>query len=210
MEPGRHSLLPVASQGLQSVLIIEVPEAEPAVRRHRERLDANAPLGVPAHITVLAPFMPPEAIDTAVLTKIGHLFADIAPFRFQLDRTCWFGDQVLWLAPRDPAPFRALTQRVFQAFPAFPWFEGRYDDVVPHLTIGRSIGHRASRGHPMDDLRTAEDSVQAHLPIEASVTAITLMTEQSAGGHWAKTATFTLSAPTSPAAADSRTPGKIN
>ena len=174
----------MASQALQSVLIIEVPEAEPAVRRHRQRLDVSAPLGVPAHITVLAPFMPPEAIDTAVLTQIGQLFADITRFRFQLDRTDWFGDQVLWLAPRDPAPFRALTQRVFQAFPAFPPQEGRYDDVVPHLTIGR--------GHPLQDLRTAEDSVQAHLPIEAGVTAITLMTEQSAGGHWAKTATFGL------------------
>ena len=132
--PGRPNLLPMASQALRSVLIIEVPEAEPAVRRHRERLDVSAPLGVPAHITVLAPFMPPEAIDTAVLTQIGQLFADITRFRFQLDRTDWFGDQVLWLAPRDPAPFRALTQRVFQAFPAFPPQEGRYDDVVPHLT----------------------------------------------------------------------------
>jgi hypothetical protein len=40
-----------------------VPEAEPAVRHHREHLDANAPLGIPAHITVLFPFMPPETID---------------------------------------------------------------------------------------------------------------------------------------------------
>lgn len=192
----------MASEGLQSALIIEVPEAEPAVQRHRERLDANAPLGIPAHITVLAPFMSPDTIDTAALTQIGQLFADVTRFRFKLDRTDWFGEQVLWLAPQDPAPFRVLTQRVFQAFPAFPPFEGRHDDVVPHLTIGH--------GHPLNDLRTAEGSVQAHLPIEASVTAITLMTEQSAGGHWAKTATFDLSAPTSPAAADGRAPGKIN
>jgi 2'-5' RNA ligase len=192
----------VASEILQSALIIEVPEAEPAVRRHRERLDANASLGIPAHVTVLAPFMPLETIDTAVLAQIGRLFADLTRFRFQLDRTDWFGEQVLWLAPRDPAPFRTLTQRVHQAFPAFPPFEGRYDDVVPHLTIGH--------GHSLNELRTAEDAVQAHLPIEASVGAITLMTEQSAGGHWTKTATFALSGSTSPAAADSRAEGKIN
>jgi hypothetical protein len=42
----------------QSALIIEVPEAEPAVARCREHLDASDALGVPAHITVLAPFMP--------------------------------------------------------------------------------------------------------------------------------------------------------
>jgi hypothetical protein len=55
--------------GPQSGLIIEVPEAEPAVRQHRERLDASAPLGIPAHITVLFPFMPPETIGAATLTR---------------------------------------------------------------------------------------------------------------------------------------------
>ena len=51
-----------------------------------------------------------------------------------------------------------------------------------------------SHGHPLNDLRTAENSnsVQAHLPIEASAAAVTLMTQQSPGGHWSKTATFTL------------------
>jgi hypothetical protein len=66
----------MANPGPRSGLIIEVPEAEPAVRQHRERLDASAPLGVPAHITVLFPFMPPEAIDAAAVTKLEELFAE--------------------------------------------------------------------------------------------------------------------------------------
>jgi 2'-5' RNA ligase len=172
------------SPGPQSGLIIEVPEAEPAVQRHRERLDASAPLGIPAHITILFPFMPPETIDQAALTRLGELFADVSRFRFVLDHTDWFGDDVLWLGPGDPGPFRALTQRVFRAYPAFPPFDGQFDDVVPHLTIGH--------GHPLNALRNAEDSVQARLPIEASATAVTLMTQQSAGGLWARTATFKL------------------
>ena len=64
--------------GPRSGLIIEVPEAEPAVRWHRERLDANAPLGIPAHITVLFPFMPPEMIDAAARTRLEGLFATSA------------------------------------------------------------------------------------------------------------------------------------
>jgi hypothetical protein len=63
-------------------------------------------------------------------------------------------------------------------------YAGQFDDVIPHLTIGE--------GHPPDDLRTAEDSVRARLPIEGEVTAVTLVTQQFAGGHWAKAATFTL------------------
>lgn len=174
----------MTSPGPQSGLIVEVPEAEPAVRRHRERLDASAPLGIPAHITVLFPFMPPGKIDEAVLAELEHLFAAASRFRFRLDHTDWFGGDVLWLAPRDPGPFRALTQRAFEAFPAFPPFESQFDDVIPHLTIGR--------GHPLHDLRTAEESIRAHLPIDGHAAAVTLMTQQSAGGRWTKAAAFTL------------------
>lgn len=168
----------------QSGLIVEVPEAEPAVRRHRERLDASAPLGVPAHITVLFPFVPPAQIDSEVLVRLGRLFAGISGFRFRLERTDWFGDDVLWLAPDDPGFFRALTQRVYQAFPAFPPYRGQFDDVVPHLTVGH--------GHPLNELRAAEEAVRADMPIEARVGAVSLMTQQSADGRWTKAAAFSL------------------
>ena len=47
----------------QSCLILEVPEAEAAVGQHREKLDAIARLGVPAHFTVLFPFMTTKQSD---------------------------------------------------------------------------------------------------------------------------------------------------
>ncbi|HEX6526464.1 MAG TPA: 2'-5' RNA ligase family protein [Streptosporangiaceae bacterium] len=121
----------MAVPGPRSGLMVEVPEAEPAVARHRERLDASARLGVPAHITVLSPFMPPQAIGPAEFIRLEHLFAAFSPFRFQLDRTAWFGDEVLWLAPRDPGPFRALTRSVTGAFPAFPPYQGQFGGSAP-------------------------------------------------------------------------------
>jgi 2'-5' RNA ligase len=174
----------MVSPGLESALIIEVPEAEAAVHRYRERFDANALLGIPAHITVLAPFMPPQMINAPVLTQLGQLFADVSQFQFRLDRTDWFSDQVLWLAPGDPGLFRDLTQRVFHEFPAFPPFEGKHDVVVPHLTVGY--------GHPLNDMRAAEEAIQDSLPIDARAAAVTLMTEQSSGGRWTTTATLNL------------------
>jgi 2'-5' RNA ligase len=174
----------VASPHAQSALILEVPEAEPAVQRLRERLDASALLGVPAHITVLAPFIPADAIDAAVLGQLDRLFAAVSRFRFRLDHTGWFSVEVLWLGPQEPAPFRALTHSVHQAFPAFPPFGGRFDEVVPHLTIGY--------GHPLSDLRAAEEAVQAHLPIEARASRVGLMAQLSPGGRWVKTASFSF------------------
>jgi hypothetical protein len=174
----------MAGTGLESALILEVPEAERAVRRHRERLDANAALGIPAHITVLSPFMPPEMIDAAVLGQLRELFADVGRFEFRLDRTAWFDDAVLWLGPAEPGPFQDLTERVFGAFPAYPPFGGRHDVLVPHLTVGH--------GHPLDEMRAAEGAIQAFLPIAARATAVTLVTEQLAGGPWGKTTTLAL------------------
>src|ERR1700744_4733736 len=89
----------------QSALLLLVPAAEPAVGEHRARLDASARVGVPAHVTVLYPFLPPAL-----------LFAGFPAFAFTLDRVGWFGDDVVWLGPRDEGPFRALTERAFSAF----------------------------------------------------------------------------------------------
>lgn len=174
----------MVSPGPQSALIVVIPEAEPAVGRHRALLDASARLGIPAHVTVLFPFMPPGQISAEVLMQLERLFSAIPGFGFQLDHTDWFGDDVLWLAPSDPGRFRALTRHVFRAFPEYPPFEGQFDEVVPHLTVGN--------GHPRRDLRAAEESVQGHLPIDGHATAITLMTQQSAGDQWTNAATFTL------------------
>ncbi|WP_091345196.1 2'-5' RNA ligase family protein [Micromonospora rhizosphaerae] len=99
----------------QSALVLEVPEAEAAVGHHRDVLDASARLGVPAHVTVLFPFVPPAQIDTMVVADLRRIFASTAAFNFRLARTAWFGDQVLWLAPEDPQPFRVLTELVHTA-----------------------------------------------------------------------------------------------
>jgi len=170
--------------GTESVLLVEVPAAEPAVHWHREHLDANASLGIPAHITVLSPFTPPQLISPLVLAELERVFSQHRRFHFQLAATGWFGQDVLWLAPTDPAPFRALTDSVYQAFPAYPPFGGQHEVLIPHLTIGH--------GYPPNELRAAETSILPQLPIEAEAATITLMTEQSAGGQWDKAATFHL------------------
>ncbi len=132
--------------GPLSGLIVAIGEAEAVVAGQRARLDPSAGLDVPAHITVLFPFMPPGQIGGAVLAALGGLLGAVPRFRFRLDRTAWFEDQVLYLAPRDPAPFAALTRRVVAAYPAYPPYEGQFDGVIPHLTVGRPAGRGSAAG----------------------------------------------------------------
>jgi hypothetical protein len=127
---------------LKSGLIVEVPEAEPADRGPRSRLDGNARLGVPAHITVLSPFVPPAHIDDAVLRRLAGIFVAVPAFEHRLVRTNWFDEDVLWLQPEDDAPFRSLTESVHREFPDYPPFGGQFEDVAPRgQSIGAIVGH---------------------------------------------------------------------
>ena len=144
---------------------------------------------------MLYPFLPPALIDEAVLTSLTALFAAFPAFAFTLDRVGWFGEDLVWLGPRDEAPFRALTSLAFEAFPSCVPYGGQYDDVVPHLTIGYEGGVPA--------LRAAGEAVRPHLPIEATATEVTLMagpdseTPDTPPGQWRKLAAFPLADPRS-------------
>ena len=53
----------------QSAFIVQVPQAEACLADLRARFDVSCYLGVPAHITILAPFMSPELITPLVLLR---------------------------------------------------------------------------------------------------------------------------------------------
>jgi 2'-5' RNA ligase superfamily len=125
----------------ESAVLVPVPEAERVVSRHRARLDAAAGLGVPAHVTVLFPFVPahvmvlfpfvpahvtvlfpfvpPSEIAAATLESLAAAVASVDAFDCEFPDTAWFGSDVLWLAPRPDEPFRTLTRVVTAAFPGY-------------------------------------------------------------------------------------------
>jgi 2'-5' RNA ligase superfamily len=183
-------LIPDADPGWETALLLPVPAAEPAVSHHRARLDEAARDGVPAHVTVLYPFLPPAGITEPLLASLSRLFAGFAAFEFTLDRVGWFGEEVVWLGPRDPAPFSALISVAFAAFPCCPPYGGQHAVVVPHLTIGHAGGPQA--------LRAAVESVRSCLPIEATAAEVILMAGPRPGtpgtlpGQWRAVAAFPL------------------
>jgi len=130
-----------------SALVVTIPEAERVVAPHRERLDQAASWGVPAHVTVLFPFLPPDEIDEQVLATLGRAAATVPAFFVALDRLGWFGERVVWLAPSPAEPFQRLTAAVTSHFPGVQPYDGAFDEVVPHLTLGHD--------HPVDVLKAA-------------------------------------------------------
>jgi 2'-5' RNA ligase superfamily len=102
----------------ETAVLVPVPEAERVVSPHRSRLDGAAVLGVPAHVTVLFPFVPPASVTPGVVDALGAAVAAVSAFGCEFPATSWFGEDVLYLAPRPDEPFRALTRAVCAAFPA--------------------------------------------------------------------------------------------
>ena len=168
----------------RSGLIVEVAAAEPFVGRWRNDLDPQARLGVPAHVTVLYPFVPPDRLDEAAVVHLHELISPLPAFGFDLVRTGWFDDgPTLWLAPEPAEPFLQLTVALTRAFPEYPPYGGQYAEVVPHLTVGV----RGSAEH----LGRAERELRQHLPMRARATAVTLMAERP-DGRWHRHTNFKL------------------
>jgi 2'-5' RNA ligase len=165
----------------RTALILAVPEAEPLVGELRAKHDWSAQHGVPAHITLLFPFVPTEAVDDALLADLRALFASQACFEFRLTRVERF-PEVLWLAPEPSDRFSALIDLIVSQYPDYPPYEGVHDVVIPHLTV-------AEVGPGLQDEVAAE--LTPSLPIDALAREVMLIVEDDAG-RWHADARFPL------------------
>ena len=159
----------------ESALIVPVPEAEDLVGEWRERYDDSARTGVPAHVTLLYPFLPPEDVTKADLEGLSALFAAAAATRYELVAVRRFSRGVLYLAPEPEAFLRELTGRIWARYPHRPPYGGVFEDVIPHLTVAQVEDSGV--------LDAVEASLAPGLPIAAHATEAWLML-QDEDGRW--------------------------
>jgi hypothetical protein len=156
----------------RTALIVTVPEAEPAVGALRWDHDSSARLGVPAHITILFPFAPPDEIDEQAL---ADLFARFHPFDFELNSVERFEDGHVWLHPQPSAPLADVIAAVAQRWPDYPPYEGAFDEPIPHLTVSET---------PID--------LQLELPIACRSHEVTLIEQSETDDRWSVRRVFPL------------------
>jgi hypothetical protein len=175
------------SRGVTAV-VIPVREAETIVR---QRLLRVRPLLLPrdrspaAHITLLAPFLPPDRIDDGVISELERCFADLTSFGFALTEVCEFPDGVVYLSPEPAAPFSRLTLELHRLFPEATPRGVAIDDVVPHLTVP------LPPDETVEDLRARLDSV---LPLTAHAVEAALVHVEEEDTHVIATLPFGISA----------------
>jgi 2'-5' RNA ligase len=162
----------------QTAVIAAVPVADALVERHRQHLDAAAAWGVPAHVTVLYPFVEPARVDDDLVATLATAARCVASFECRFERTRWFGDDVLWLDPNPAEPFRRLTAAVGAAFPECPPYGGAFDEVVPHLTVAER------RFADLATLKGVERDVLAGLPLVCPIERVLLIAGTQAPNSW--------------------------
>jgi 2'-5' RNA ligase len=145
----------------------------PALDEWRERSCTEKPShGVPPHVTLLIP-APPDVADAA------EALASHSPFDVTFARFDRFPG-TLWLAPEPSDPFVRMTKALVERFPDHVPYEGRFEQVTPHLTVAQG-----------EDSTAAEAALRPLLPFGSRAASVVLF-EQVAPGHWRENAEFAL------------------
>jgi 2'-5' RNA ligase len=162
-----------SSGRVQSAVLIPVPQADSVVGRYRFEHDPVAAAGVPAHVTLVVPWLPPDEITDEDLAELESELADVHAFDFALTRVDWFGRRVLWVAPEPADPFLKLTHRIAERFNTPPW-DDEFDEIIPHLTV--------AHGSDGVELVPIAADVATRLPVRCRAEEVWVMVGSS--GRW--------------------------
>ena len=155
----------------QTAVLVHVPEAEPVVGRWRLQHTYDAPLGIPAHVTLLVPWVPVDELTDHTEERLAKLIGEAEPFDVTFGRTARFTD-VLYLEPQPSEPFSALTAAIAAEWPEHPPYEGVHEAVIPHLTVAEGED---------DLLERIRADVEPKLPLKTRVTEARLFAEDETG-----------------------------
>jgi 2'-5' RNA ligase len=171
----------------ETALIVPVDVPMP-VQRLRDRMDPSAVVGVPAHITLLYPFVPVDGLDDGIRAQVLRIVSGEPAFPFVLGRVQRW-PEVVCLLPAPSQPFSRLIGALAVAFPDYQPYGGAIalPEIVPHVTVAHT-----SRS---DYLDAAEHALPALLPVPAFCREVSLIAHQP-GDRWHVVWGFSLAADT--------------
>ena len=132
---------------------------------------------MPAHITLIFPFVPATQIDRFQqdMASLAEILGQTAPFEFEFREAAGF-PTTLYLAPEPSDAFVRLTEAINRRFRRHPPYGGAFDSIVPHLTVAHG------NDVVMDE---AQADVQRVLPIKSIAREAVLLEEVEADwGRW--------------------------
>jgi 2'-5' RNA ligase len=141
----------------------------------RRALTTDGADGMPAHVTLIYPFMDDDELGEGDIRRLRAALDAFSRFEVTYTRFGRFPavPPVLYLEPEPAGQFVDMIAALTREFPAFPPFGGIHDTAIPHLTIAATDDDPA--------MRTAEDEVARHLPIRTRVAEVAVMHHHADG-----------------------------
>ncbi len=121
----------------ESAVVLDVPEAEPLVGGWRALHDPVAKRGIPAHVTLLYPFVTPDRLDATALDELRTILAGTPALDLVLTEVATFPG-VVWLKPEPSQPLIDLISTLRKHYPDIQPYGGKHPEPTPHLTVGQA------------------------------------------------------------------------
>jgi 2'-5' RNA ligase len=146
------------------------------LERLRRRRVGNAADGVPAHLTLLHPFIEPNDLAPAVRRRLREVARRHPPFGYRQARMAEWPDAI-YVAVQPTDPFRRLHRELQDEFPDWPIYGGSIPDFrfEPHITVA----DRAGKLEP----GVREDAAWRALPRDVRAAAIDVIATRP-DGRW--------------------------
>ena len=137
-------------------------------------------LGMPAHATLMYPFVRPDEIDDEILARISEVLARHACLTLEMREQRRWPD-TLYASVEPQEAVMALQSDLEAAFPAYPAYGGAFP-FYPHVTI--------VEGDAVERPENQQDPAWRCLPITRQVRHVDLMSSRD--GKWSRTHRFDL------------------
>ncbi len=141
-------------------LVIPVPAADALLGSVGARYPGTVRAGLPAHVSLLYPFVVAAELDERVATALHELFVEQVPIPVDFVE-CFRRGGFVALRPEPSDRLNELMTETWRRWPDVVPYEGAYRDVEPHVTIAMRCSEQLAV--------RIEQEVTAELPICAEL-----------------------------------------
>ena len=119
----------------ESAVLVPALGVGQLVRDLRMQYTPSARAGVPPHVTLMIPFVPPRDLTDAAIDALTALMSSTRAFVFSLTQVNQFSRGVIYLEPEPAEPFAQLTREIGKQFGVQLYGGDFGDEPVVHLTV---------------------------------------------------------------------------
>ena len=169
-----------------TALVVPIRAADPVIGDRRRAHTPSGKEGMPAHATLLAPFIHASRLDNLDRHRLRDVVGRFPAFDLRLSSFGLFGHiGCLWLQPRPREPFVAMTEALLEVYPEIEYPPDDATEIVPHVTVGSRLSE--------EQQEQIKQELAPRLPIRGKADRAVLY-ERSADGRWIDRYRFRLKA----------------